>query len=201
MRVDLHPALVQSHFLLAMVSIAFGLIAVRAGTGVSIPWRSLDLHDRLHQRVVALTVFAISAIVTGTVVTGAGPHAGEEDVRRFGFDIGGVARIHSVTVIATILAAVLIAVVIRRDGHYVSMQNALSSWLFVGLVQGGLGYVQYFNGVPELLVGAHIAGATLVWVLTVRLGLVMLDQAGHEAILSRTTMDAESFFGSHSRTV
>jgi cytochrome c oxidase assembly protein subunit 15 len=200
-RVDLHPALVQSHFLLAMVSIVFGLIAVRAGTGVSIPWRSLDLHDRLHQRVVALTVFAISALVTGTVVTGAGPHAGEEDVRRFGFDIGGVARIHSVTVIAAILAAVLIAVVIRRDGHYVSMQTALSSWLFVGFVQGGLGYVQYFNGVPELLVGAHIAGATLVWVLTVRLGLVMLDQAGHGVISSRTTMDAENFFGSHSRTV
>ncbi len=34
-------------------------------------------------------------------------------------------------------------------------------------MQGGIGYVQYFNGVPEMLVGAHIAGATALWVVTV----------------------------------
>jgi cytochrome c oxidase assembly protein subunit 15 len=48
--------------------------------------------------------------------------------------------------------------------------------MFVGLVQGGLGYVQYFNAVPELLVGTHIAFATVLWAITMwlleRLNLV-----------------------------
>lgn len=192
-RVDLHPALIQSHFLLAMVSIAFGLIAVRAGSAAPIQWRSLNVRDRLHQLVAAVTVLVVAALATGTVVTGAGPHAGEEDVRRFGFDIGGVARIHSVTVIATIFTALLIAVLIRRGGEYPSLQSAISAWLFVGFVQGGIGYMQYFNGVPELLVGVHIAGATLLWVLTVRLGLATLDHAGARATSTRNTIDAGSF--------
>ena len=34
----------------------------------------------------------------------------------------------------------------------------MSSWLFVAILQGGIGYAQYFNGVPEVLVGLHIAG-------------------------------------------
>ena len=45
----------------------------------------------------------------------------------------------------------------------------LSTWMFVAVLQGGIGYVQYFTGVPEMLVGAHIAGATALWVVTVML--------------------------------
>ena len=47
----------------------------------------------------------------------------------------------------------------------------LSTWMFVAVVQGGIGYLQYFTGVPEMLVGAHIAGATALWVVTVWLAL------------------------------
>jgi len=39
--------------------------------------------------------------------------------------------------------------------------------LGVALAQGLIGYVQYFTGVPELLVGIHIAGAALLWIATV----------------------------------
>ena len=39
--------------------------------------------------------------------------------------------------------------------------------LGVALAQGLIGYVQYFTGVPVLLVGAHIAGAALLWIATV----------------------------------
>jgi cytochrome c oxidase assembly protein subunit 15 len=191
--VDLHPAMIMSHFLLAMVSIAFGLIAIRAGSGVPISWRLLDGQNRLHQLVGALMILMIAALVTGTVVTGAGPHAGDEEARRFGFDIGSVARFHSVTVIASIATAILIALIIRRGTEFAPLQSALSSWFFVGLVQGGIGYTQYFNGVPELLVGVHIAGATLLWFLTLRLGIAMLDLAGSGGTSSRNAIDAESF--------
>ena len=105
----------------------------------------------------------------GTVVTGTGPHAGDEDVRRFGFDISDVTRVHSLTVIAAAVAVVGLVVALGRAGERRRFESTLSTWMFVALVQGGIGYVQYFNGVPELLVGAHLAGATLLWVVTVQL--------------------------------
>jgi cytochrome c oxidase assembly protein subunit 15 len=43
--------------------------------------------------------------------------------------------------------------------------------LAVLVAQGALGYVQYFTGVPALLVGFHVAGATATWVAVLRLHL------------------------------
>ncbi|MGA9275791.1 COX15/CtaA family protein [Ilumatobacter sp.] len=173
-RGDLHPALVQSHFLLAMASIAFGLIAVRAGSVEPIRWHGVDLRDPVQSLVLAVVALTGAALVTGTVVTGAGPHAGEVDVRRYGFDIGGVARIHSGTVIVAVACgAVLAWVVVTRAP---ALRPVLSTWLFVAIVQGAIGYAQYFTGVPELLVGLHLAGATGLWVVTVRMALAAVDQ-------------------------
>ena len=47
----------------------------------------------------------------------------------------------------------------------------MSSWIFIGLLQAAIGYIQYFNDVPELLVGLHVAGATALWSMTVWLVL------------------------------
>ncbi len=38
----------------------------------------------------------------------------------------------------------------------------LSTWIFLGALQAAIGYIQYFNDVPALLVGIHVAGATAV---------------------------------------
>jgi cytochrome c oxidase assembly protein subunit 15 len=179
---DLHPSLVQSHFLLAMLSIAFGLIAVRAASPRPIPWRHLTVPDPLRRLAVAVVVLTAVALVTGTIVTGSGPHAGEEDVRRYGFDIGSVARIHSVAVIAALgCGAALAWLVGKREP---SLRPVLSTWLFVAILQGAVGYAQYFSGVPELLVGLHIAGATALWVVTVRLALVTLDHRAATGVQS-----------------
>ena len=174
---DLHPVLVQSHFLLTMASIAFALVAIRrAGT------RADDSVSRpaLRWWFWAVGVLTAAGLVTGTVVTGTGPHAGEEDVRRFGFDISNVARTHSLTVIAAAIAVVGLVIALGRAGQRSRFENVLSTWMFVAVVQGGIGYVQYFNGVPEILVGAHLAGATLLWVITVQL---LLDGLGNGASL------------------
>lgn len=168
---ELHPALVQSHFLLAMVSIAFGMVAIHVGSG-----RSLQAPNSL---MIALCASMAVAVTTGTVVTGTGPHAGDETARRFGFDISDVARVHSVSVLVTIAVGLYVA---RRLKHHPAMQ----SWMFVAVLQGAIGYVQYFTGVPEILVGLHIAGATLLWVATLRLALAPIDVTGKIA--------AEGFF-------
>jgi cytochrome c oxidase assembly protein subunit 15 len=72
----------------------------------------------------------------------------------------------------------------------------MSSWLFVAIVQGGVGYAQYFTGVPEVLVGVHLAGATILWVVTVRLALSSLDVTEKCAPTPPYPLETERLFGS-----
>jgi cytochrome c oxidase assembly protein subunit 15 len=122
-------------------------------------------------------------IVTGTVVTGTGPHGGDVRANRLGFDITDVARVHSLSVWA--FAALLIVTalrVARRHGTGAAVEApsfvALRRLLLLVVVQGGLGYAQYLAGVPPLLVGFHLLGATLVWAATVEAALRLREAPG-----------------------
>jgi heme a synthase len=171
--VDLHPIAVQGHMLLSMGLIVAGTVLVRrAGEPDGVP-REVVV-SRPTQRLVWLQ-FALTcaAVFTGTIVTGSGPHAGDEDVERLGFDIAAVARVHAVSVLTTIAVTLLIVWRIRslaRDRA--ALVPVLSSWMFVGVLQAVLGYVQYLNDVPALLVGIHVAGATAVMITST---VVLLD--------------------------
>jgi cytochrome c oxidase assembly protein subunit 15 len=174
--VDLHPLAVQAHLLLSMALIVTGTVLVRrAGEPDGVP----------RERVVSVggqrmtwLLFAMTwiAVFTGTLVTGAGPHAGDENAERLDLDISSIARVHGATVMLTIAVALMIAWRCGRastaDGR---LTAAISTWLFVGILQAVVGYVQYFNDVPELLVGIHVAGATLVMWATTQL---VLDTTG-----------------------
>ena len=145
---------------------------------------------------VALMCVTAVVIVTGTVVTGTGPHAGEEDVRRWGFDISTVARIHSMCVLAAVAVALALAVKLRREPTTVRHRSTaiLSAWMFIAVLQGGVGYVQYFTGVPEILVAAHIAGATGLWVATVWLAL---ELTRHSAVVEVAEVDSAAAVAIH----
>ena len=116
--------------------------------------------------------------VTGlrTVVTGAGPHSGggpEDDVERLNFYIPDVARVHGTTVVV-LVALVLVTFAVLRQVHApTNVQQRLGVLSALLVAQATVGYVQYFNDIPALLVGIHIAGATAVWsaVVCFRLGL------------------------------
>ncbi len=170
-RGDLHPFLVQSHFLLAMLSIGFGLVAVhraRPGTVIA-PSASIGVTPVVTALMVALGALVAASLATGTVVTGAGPHAGDESARRYGFDISTVAEIHSVTVWIAVAVFLALVVVLRRDrALFDRLSSNVSTWMFIAVVQGGIGYLQYFNDIPATLVAAHVAGATALWVVTVQ---------------------------------
>jgi len=108
-------------------------------------------------------VLTCLAIITGTWVTGAGPHAGDADSPRLDVAIQTVARIHGTTVMVTLALALAIAVRIRRVRQdREALTTPLSTWIFLGALQAAVGYIQYFNDIPALLVGIHIAGATAV---------------------------------------
>ncbi|MGE5211925.1 MAG: COX15/CtaA family protein [Acidobacteriota bacterium] len=170
-RGDLHPFLVQSHFLLAMISIGFGLVAIhRARPEPVTSARVIGVTPAITGLLAVFGVLVAAALVTGTVVTGAGPHAGDETARRYGFDISTVAEIHSVTVWVAVAVFLGLVIALRRvPSLFERLSTNVSTWMFVAVVQGGIGYLQYFNDIPAVLVAAHVAGATALWVVTVQL--------------------------------
>ncbi len=106
-------------------------------------------------------------LVLGTVVTGAGPHAGDLDasgkVHRNGLSAASMAQLHADAVWSLVGAD-------GRAGRVLYAVHATeavrrAAWLLLGieLAQGVIGYVQYFLHVPALLVGLHMFGACLVW--------------------------------------
>lgn len=118
---------------------------------------------------------AAAVLVTGTFVTGSGPHGGDEAADRLPFAVVTVARVHSITV--WLLLAVVVLVLGRLGrGDGASGVVAKGRLLAVAIVlQGGLGYLQYFTGVPEILVGGHVLGSVLVWVAALRLHLGLTE--------------------------
>jgi len=195
--VDLHPAAVQGHLLLSMMLIAAGTWLVRRASepdGVPLERVVSRTTERL-----AWLVFAVTsvAIVTGTVVTGAGPHAGDESAERLDIAIPTAARLHAVTVLTAIALALLLAWRARSVvADRAVIMPSLSRWIGVALLQAALGYIQYFNDVPELLVGIHVLGATLVMIATT---LLVLDT--RRPALGTTDPDSTDDAPSHTATV
>ena len=163
--VDLNPWAVALHLMLSMVLVALSV-------------RFLQRLDRPVPAVggplVALAwgVFAVGFVVLylGTIVTGSGPHAGDADVARNGLDPVQWSQLHADAVFLYVgmtigLGAALHAT--RADRAAIK-----ATWLLLGLqlAQGLVGFVQYFTGLPEVLVGIHLLGAGVLaasttWVL------------------------------------
>jgi cytochrome c oxidase assembly protein subunit 15 len=158
----LNPIPVAGHFLLSLPLIAGALslrqrILQRAGSATN------PTSGTLAKVLVALTAVVV---ILGTVVTGSGPHAGDIQAKRFGFDPRTVAWLHADVVIALLcLTAALLLVnkVAQATVVNISFNNAVKLFLLVSLAQGAIGYIQYFTGLPELLVGFHLLGSALVW--------------------------------------
>lgn len=171
---DLHPVANQGHFLLSMILVTNATILVLRSrddrpSDVESAGDSMNPSHSV-RRTSRLTVLAgVVAILTGTVVTGSGPHAGDEKARRFDLDISSVARVHGITVIVTLVALlVTIRLARRHPPSWSRGASILEATMAVGALQGIVGYVQYFNGIPAGLVAVHILGATgFMIVLTV----------------------------------
>ncbi len=165
----LNPWANMAHFLVSMVLLANALVLYRAAS-----WDSKELRSvKIPARSVLLGVGTTIAVVTGTVVTATGPHAGDEQAIRFGFDIGSVARVHGASVMATIALVAWVLWKARTGAaRREQLEHKISTLLGIALLQALVGYVQYFSGVPAMLVAIHIAGASLVWLSVIDVMIV-----------------------------
>ena len=172
----LNPWSNMAHFLvsLALVTTAVFLVEHAGATDVE---NVVGVRDQatpirpMTQRFADL-ILGVSglAIVLGTLVTGAGPHAGDENAIRLNFDLRSITRIHSATVLVCIAATLVFIAQIRRNSQeWTRLRAKLELFLFVAVAQGGVGYLQYFSGVPAQLVAIHVAFAVAVWITVLRL--------------------------------
>ena len=168
----LNPFANQQHFLLSMILVALGTVLVRRAGEADDGVRELAVSDSTRLGVRVVGVLTGLALVTGTFVTGAGPHAGDTEAKRFDVAISVVARVHGITVMCAIAAAIVLFWHLRvRHADREVLDNALTMWTVLAISQAAVGYTQYFNGVPAVLVGIHVALATGLWVATVQLWL------------------------------
>ena len=105
----------------------------------------------------------IWVLVMGTLVTAAGPHGGDAEARRLSWQIDDLARVHAVSVDVLVALVLALVALLARDKAPRRALTTASCALAAMIAQGTLGYVQYFNGIPELLVGLHVVGAVLVF--------------------------------------
>lgn len=169
---DLHPVSVQLHMVLSLVLVALAVLLVVRSREPDGGVRRPTVTPTTRTWVWVVAVMSTVVVLAGTVVTGTGPHAGDEDVRRFGFALVTVARVHAALVWLTLAATLVLVWRLRaRHADRRALDAPLRAFVGVLLVQGLIGYVQYATELPVALVLAHIAGATVfyavaIWMVT-----------------------------------
>ena len=155
---DLHPITVASHFMLSIFLIA-GAISLRYEM-VGINRQTATGVTRVLMPVLAWLTLLV--LIAGTIVTGSGPHAGDDQAERFGFDPRIVSWLHADLVIALLVLTGFLLLLTHHSGLHL-IRRRLTLLLVISLLQGLIGYLQYFTGLPVPLVALHLLGATLVW--------------------------------------
>ncbi len=165
---ELNPWTVAAHFLVSMVLVAVAttlwLRSREPGVGGLLVRRPFEF--------LILGIAAVTAVVLvlGTVVTGAGPHSGDENAAdRMDFDPETVSQLHADVVFLLVGRTVALLVALYAVDSPGRIRRAARDLLIVQLAQGVLGFVQYFTDLPILLVLLHMLGAVLIAAYTARL--------------------------------
>lgn len=152
---SLNPYVVALHLLLSVTLIVICVWALQVYS------EAPPLRVSPGRRTLVIATFAASmlSIWVGTLVTGAGPHAGDERAVRNGLDITSIARLHSLSAWLVVALTLACVVAFRTSTQLRRMSLVL---LATVLAQGAIGYLQYFLGVPAGIVALHMVGLTLL---------------------------------------
>lgn len=170
---ELRPPFVIAHFAVSIVLI----------------WNAFVLHERSkyaqspalpvvprNARILGRVLVVVSALTlfTGTIVTGTGPHGGDENVERLSFDITTVARVHSIAVWIFLALTIVTLFVLHRTGAPLGVNRRAKYLVAAIVIQGAIGYIQYFNSVPPGLVIIHVFGSVVVWIAVLAFDLSLV---------------------------
>ncbi len=188
--VGLNPYTVAAHFLLSTALIAVATVMwQRTREGDAAP-RPL-VGKAIQQLVWVLVVVSVLLIAVGTVVTGAGPHAGDSsEVERMPIDWETVSKVHAVLAWVVVTLTFALWFVLKAVDAPKGPLARTRELFLVLLAQGVIGYVQYFTDLPEVLVGLHMFGSCLVWIATLRVLLALRERPEETAGLPGPAVEA-----------
>jgi cytochrome c oxidase assembly protein subunit 15 len=157
----LNPWAVAAHFVLSMLLV---------GAATVLWWRTrpqaaaaaAPVHPLLVRlgRVTWLLTYAVFA--AGTVVTGAGPHAGDPTADRIAIKPGSVAQLHADLVMLLVGTSFALAVAVTAVGAQRVVRTTTRLLLAALAFQAVVGFVQYFDKLPIGLVELHLFGAAVI---------------------------------------
>jgi cytochrome c oxidase assembly protein subunit 15 len=160
---DLNPWIVSFHLLCSLAIIGLSVLFLRL---VEAPLPAATANRPVLGLSWATFAAAWAVLYVGTVVTGAGPHAGDEKAHRNGLSTLQVAQLHADLVFLYVGLTIGLLVVLAATQARPAAVRAVRVLLIVELAQGAIGFVQYFTHVPVLLVGFHMLGAAVIMAST-----------------------------------
>lgn len=162
---QLNPWLVGAHFVLSGYMIAVASVLVFR----ALPPRHVAVSHGVWRTATPIAVIGTITVLVGVLVTGAGPHSGDEFSIRNGLDLELWQHLHSYPAyLLLLLALIQLGLLSKRDrvGLERSYQLRVSSWLVIVLIaQAIIGVVQARLGVPPVLVALHMLGASVLCAL------------------------------------
>jgi heme a synthase len=164
----LHPSTVMAHFLLSIVLVG---ISVKIYDYFNNKKVYKVLPKIVDNYVKIVTLVGLAVIILGTITTGSGPHSGDEIAARFDLDIRVIAWLHadSVLLFVGLIIGLLVITKLNSDSNH--LFKTTRTLFIICLVQGFIGYVQWFSNLPWILVSFHVIGAVLTWITIVNLAL------------------------------
>lgn len=171
----LNPYWVSVHFFVSVAVVAAAValhVRCTEGTGPATPLARREL--RLLAG--ALVAVVLAMLGAGTVVTGTGPLAGAGSVPRYHLPLAGVTQFHAD--IGWLLSGLVFALLLGLRLTAAPARAQRTAWWLIGLVgvQGVLGYVQYFSGLPAGLVWVHESASMLIWIAALRMVFALRDR-------------------------
>jgi heme a synthase len=195
---DLNPWLVAGHLLLSLAMVGLSVVFMRRIVETDRP-PTPTVPTAVQWLAWAMFAAAWLVLYAGTVVTGSGPHAGDEASARNGLSPSGVSQLHADLVFLLVGLTVGVFFAFKAVGAPERAQRAVGWLLAVEVGQAAVGFTQYFLDLPVGLVEVHLLGAALVsatatWVvLGVRDRGISRDGGapGHQDPTSSTSPRAE----------
>lgn len=157
----LNPFTVMFHFLLSIVLVAISTIIYRFWSKSN----PIKIQSKLIRNYIKFfTLIGFAVITLGTITTGSGPHSGDEIAARFNIDTRTIAWIHADSVLLFIGLLIGLILLVRTNNTYKSLSKSLNSLFILCIIQGFIGYTQWFTNLPWILVGFHVLGSVLIWI-------------------------------------
>lgn len=178
----LNPWLVSMHMLLSLSMVVIAAVLYHRSKYVYGPGARSDVRDRHFLEIARLLwIPFVVLLITGTMTTGSGPHAGASQgqlvARRLPFAFSSAAWVHSLAAVLFIglITGLLFAIWTKEAPS--ALRIGVRRLVVISLVQAAIGVTQYLTHVPPLLVELHVAGAVS---LTIGVTQFHLKQTAHD---------------------